>query len=86
MRDTSHDTSDDRRREPAIVQGNTGRRAIAMFDTDSNGDLVDIRYACTRHGIPESALRWPGFDFPDYSVACEVADCGDMINEVDSDE
>lgn len=68
--------------DTAIVQG-SARRAVAYFIEDSNGDLVDIEYACIIHGIPNGALPWPAYgeNFGDSDVHCREKDCRALINQ-----
>lgn len=65
--------------EPARVSGNT-LDAIAYFDEDARGDLVEIRYHCRDCAGTEwfDYLPWPGFDFGEPPVHCE--ECSALIN------
>ena len=78
-------TTDTERNALAIVQGSE-RSALALFITDSNGDLVDIEYLCRYScaaSMPDAlagALPWPAFDFGEYGAYCR--DCGEVIETV----
>ncbi len=67
---------------PAIVHGNKSN-AVAVFEEDSRGDLVDIHFfclACVAATTYDAAQLWPAYDFsPDYDSSCTC--CGKLIEK-----
>jgi hypothetical protein len=63
--------------KPAIVSG-AQRDAIAVFESDGAGNVVDVHYMCRECTDEPDAEWWPAYEWPDTDVYCEA--CCHAIN------